>query len=114
MDVIEVDERDSGWEDDGPRFRVHLWTTPGHACWTYDITGADVLEVVRWAQVQAGDDRLYGIALVVDALRTTGDVERGLVWLLGMDANDPSDTDDASRRRAGMHARRGRRIVADG
>jgi hypothetical protein len=32
---------------------------------TYDITGADVLQVIDWAQRQAGDSLTYAIALVL-------------------------------------------------
>jgi hypothetical protein len=54
MQVIQVDERDSGWEDPDPRFRVCLHgsraTSTGRWTDTYDITGADVLQVIDWAQ----------------------------------------------------------------
>lgn len=68
VNVVGVDERDSSWEDNDPRFRVYLleggdepgrsWTTD-----TYDITGADVLEVVDWARDHAGDG-VFAVALV--------------------------------------------------
>jgi hypothetical protein len=58
MQVERVDEADVEWEDDRPRFRVYLFEGPVHAPGavvdTYDITEADVFEVVRWAQEQAG------------------------------------------------------------
>lgn len=95
VSVVPVDERDNGWEDHQPRFRVYLHgsgesSTSG---WTaaYDITGADVLQVVDWAQAQTGDNRTYAVALVYDDKaredRTPG-YGRGLVWLVGMDGND--------------------------
>jgi hypothetical protein len=53
MQVLQVDERDSGWEDPDPRFRVYLHgsgaTSTGGWTDTYDITGADVLQVIDWA-----------------------------------------------------------------
>lgn len=112
-----VDERDSTWEDDEPRFRVYIFydRPPSHgvsatgqyrATATYDLVGFDVLEVLRWAQERAGDDALYAVALVSDR-RGEG---RGLVWLAGMDyqeAEDPSTSD--TRRR--MLRRRGRQLV---
>lgn len=58
---------------------------------TYDITGADVLQVVDWAQAQAGDNRTYAVALVYDDRAEEGrnpGYGRGLVWLIGMDGND--------------------------
>jgi hypothetical protein len=50
MQATQVDERDSGWEDPHPRFRVYLHgsSETSTAGWTdtYDITGADVLQVI--------------------------------------------------------------------
>jgi hypothetical protein len=96
--IEQVDERDSSWEQSRPRFRVYLhgsgesstdgWTD------TYDVTGADVLQVIDWAQRQAGDSLTYAIALVSDddgqEQRNPGP-GRGLVWLVGMDGNDVTD-----------------------
>lgn len=104
MQVTRVDERDSGWEDDRPRFRVYLHgsgeTSTGGWTDTYDVTGADVLQVIDWAQRQAGDRLTYAVALVRDdpdeGRRNPGD-GRGLVWLVGMDGNDCTD-DDPERR----------------
>jgi hypothetical protein len=59
VQVVQVDGRDSGWEDPDPRFRVYLHGSgeTSTAGWTdtYDITGADVLQVIDWAQRLAGD-----------------------------------------------------------
>ena len=95
MEVRGVDERDNSWERSDPRFRVYLhgsgetlthgWTA------TYDIIGADVLQVIDWAQRQAGDSLTYAVALVWDDKareQTPPDRVRGLVWLLGTDGND--------------------------
>lgn len=89
MRVEPVDERDSGWEDAAPRFRVYLFdpaTAPSYAVETYDVTEADVLETVRWAEARAGTDRRYAVALVRDTA-PWGAAERGLVWLAGRDLN---------------------------
>ena len=97
MDVVQivpVDERDSRWEINAPRFRVYLHgsgetTTYGWTA-TYDITGADVLQVIDWAQRQAGDSLTYAVALVYDdeaRRQTNAEDARGLVWLVGMDGN---------------------------
>lgn len=88
MDVIEVDERDSTWEDHGPRFRVYLQrpTDDSHATQTFDLTGSDALQAMDWAQRQAAATGvLWALALVGDDHRGL----RGLTWLVGMDANDP-------------------------
>ena len=98
MQVTQVDERDNGWEDHHPRFRVYLHGS-GEAStygWTdtYDIVGADVLQVIDWAQRQAGGALTYAVALVRDDReeeRRNPGYGRGLVWLMGMDGNDSTD-----------------------
>lgn len=98
MDVTPVDERDSHWEEHRPRFRVYLHGGAGDGAggWTdtYDITGADALQVIDWAQRRARDQLSYAVAIV------SGDAApesphpgrgRGLVWLVGMDGNDSTD-----------------------
>lgn len=92
MDVIEVDERDSTWEDHRPRFRVYLQRPSGdvHATQTFDLTGADALQAIDWAQRQAASSgMLWALALVSTDSRGL----RGLTWLMGMDANDPPSDD---------------------
>lgn len=109
-----VDERDSSWEDGRPRFRVYLFhsgesSTHGSTS-TYDVTGADVLQVVDWAQRQAGDERTYAVALVRDDRdeeRRNPGHGRGLVWLVGMDGNDtPLDPGEEDRQRRMLTRRR--------
>lgn len=104
IEVEAVDERDSSWEDHEPRYRVYLHGSGPDATlgstWTYDLTGADLLQVIDWAQRQAGDRLTYAVALVRDSpdeerLNPSGG--RGLVWLVGMDGNDV--TDDAPQER---------------
>jgi hypothetical protein len=98
MSVVAVDERDSGWEQDRPRYRVYLQdggAGVGGATSTYDLTGVDVLQAVDWAQRQAGDRRTYAVALVRDdheRERLNPGHGRGLVWLVGMDGNDEVGT----------------------
>jgi hypothetical protein len=87
VNAVQVDERDNRWEDDRPRFRVYLHgsgeTSTGGWTDTYDVTGADLLQVLDWAQRQAGDRLTYAIALV----RDDPGHGRGLVWLVGRDGN---------------------------
>ena len=78
----------------------------GFATSTYDVTGAEALEVISWAEEQAGDDGLYAVALVGDR-----GGRKGLVWLQGIDANrGPGDLRHEVLRTA-MLGRRGRRSV---
>jgi hypothetical protein len=102
IQIVQADERDSNWEHHVPRFRVYLhgsgeaetsgWTD------TYDITGADVLQVLDWAQRQAGGSLTYAIALAYDdeeQERLNPGRARGLVWLVGRDGNDDVAGDDS-------------------
>ncbi|NYD56255.1 hypothetical protein BKA08_000493 [Nocardioides marinisabuli] len=110
IDVSQVDERDSSWERPGHRYRVYVQDgaragtaeTTGGTTATYDVTGADLLQVVDWAQRQAGASATYAIALVVEDPRDG----RGLVWLVGMDGNDWSDEPHEQLVRRRMLARR--------
>lgn len=104
MQVARVDERDSGWEDPNPRFRVYLHgsSETSTSGWTdtYDITGADVLQVIDWAQRQAGDRLTFAVALVRDDAemeRNSPGYGRGLVWLVGMDGNDTTEPGSPER-----------------
>ncbi|WP_313408151.1 hypothetical protein [Aeromicrobium sp.] len=113
FEIVRVDERDSSWEDDHPRFRVYLhgsgqssisgWTD------TYDVIGADVLQVIDWAQRQTGGLLTYAIALVSDLYSQdeNSEVDRGLTWLVGIDGNDDTDNDPrAAETQRRMLARR--------
>ena len=67
---------------------------------TYDITGADVLQVIDWAQRQAGDRLTYAVALVRDDVereRRNPGCGRGLVWLVGADGNETTEEQSAGR-----------------
>jgi hypothetical protein len=109
IQVTEVDERDSSWEDDSPRFRVYLHSTNGTdtrgSTATFDITGADVLQVIDWAQRQAGSRLTYAVALVAD-FEPGGRPGRGLTWLVGMDGNDTPHSPLGEDRQARMLTRR--------
>ena len=105
-----MDERDSSWEDHSPRFRVYLFRggdRPGSS-WatdTYDVTGADALEVIDWARERAGEG-LFAVALVRDDLnRMSEAARRGLVWLVGHDANDRPLSETEQHFADRMHAR---------
>jgi hypothetical protein len=87
VNVVEVDERESSWEDSDPRFRVYLFEKAhgSYTTRTCDITGADDLEAIAWAQQSVrGEGGLIAVALV-GSRHHSGEPERGLVWLLGDD-----------------------------
>jgi hypothetical protein len=121
MRIEPVDERDSRWEDRSPRFRVYVFEesgarrepdgtlSQGYATSTWDVTGADLIDTIRWAQDRAGDRGLFSIALVADGYDMY--TERGLVWLVGMDYQDRPRDDRSREMQEQMLGRRGRMVV---
>jgi hypothetical protein len=79
VNVRPIDPRDQDSEVDHPAYRVLLYGT-GAANW-WEITGADVLEVVAWAEVQP--DGQNGTFTVYATLHRAEGVE--LVRLHGPD-----------------------------
>lgn len=67
MRVVEVDERDSSWEDSAARFRLYLFEGPGNAVTTLDFLDAQIHDVIEAANLAGSDGKLWSIALVVDA-----------------------------------------------
>ncbi|MEU3271122.1 hypothetical protein ABZ639_09750 [Saccharomonospora sp. NPDC006951] len=117
MRIERVDERDSNWEEHDPRFRVYFFEggDTAESSWsaeTFDVTGADVLEVIGWAQEQAGAERLFAVALIGEDDRLPPGRRHGLTWLVGMDANDTPGSETEKRCLMEMLARRGKRIIA--
>ena len=49
MDVIAVGPRDQTWEVDRPRYRVYFHEA-NDASDEYEVTGADVDEVITWVE----------------------------------------------------------------
>lgn len=113
VQIVPVDERDSSWEIDTPRFRVYLHgsgetTTHGWTA-TYDITGADVLQVIDWAQREAGDSLTYAVALVYDDKareQARAGNGSGLLWLVGTDGNTNAQSPEETEVLKRMLARR--------
>lgn len=103
--IARVDERDAGWENPRPRFRVYLHGSGADSTLgstdTFHITGSDVLQTIEWAQRQAGDTLTRPVALVYDdkaAEHSNPGHGRGLMWLVGMDGNDtPFDAGEQDR-----------------
>jgi hypothetical protein len=117
MRVHEVDERDSSREDQHPVFRVYLFRGGEHpdaswTTWTYDVENADLIDVAHWAQREVCDSGLYAVALVSHASAAPDEpLRKGLVWLIGNDANgEPLNArEDAAQRR--MNDLRGKIIT---
>lgn len=83
MSVRPVDPRDQRWEVDSPVFRVYFWEHTafrGDVSYEYEITGADVGEVLRWAEDEAGDR-----TFVLYVCHTNERGELGLILLAGTD-----------------------------
>lgn len=97
-----VDERDSTWERDDARYRVYVFEGPANAVTTLDIVEATVEEALETALAMSnGDERLWSLALVENDSRGM----RGLIWLSGMDYNDPPGSAREWQRRRQMQDR---------
>jgi len=80
MDVHAVDSRDQSWEVDAPHYRVYFDDASG-ASEEHEVSRADVVEVLAWAEAGRGT-RTYVLYACVsrDGL--------GLVRLAGVDPNN--------------------------
>jgi hypothetical protein len=52
VNVKRVDPRDQKWQRDDPTFRVYFWSRAAHGAVSdeYEVQGADVTEVLAWAE----------------------------------------------------------------
>jgi len=53
--AMPIDSRDQRWEDDSPAYRVCFWQLAGGRSEEWELTEADVAEVLAWADAHAGD-----------------------------------------------------------
>lgn len=80
-----VDERDSTWERDDPRFRILVFKGPDNEVTAFDIVDATLDEALDSARALSnGDQYIWSLAIVDDDSHGA----RGLIWLSGMDYND--------------------------
>ncbi len=78
VNVYPVDPRDQSSEVDDPRYRVYFWH--GSHSDEYEITGADVLEVLAWADHNAAG-RTYSLWACFPAVDEVGvDLVRLAGW----------------------------------
>ena len=97
-----VDERDSTWERDDAHYRIYIFEGAGNEVTTFDLEGATVEEALEQASAMSGaDERLWSLALVENDARGL----RGLIWLSGMDYNDPPVSAREWQRRRQMQDR---------
>ena len=90
MHVRPVDKRDTGWEIDEPVFRVYFWHELGtppdgaeqaYASDCFEVTDAEVREVIYWADEQSAG-RTYTLHVLVPQPRPQGLL--GLINLAGI------------------------------
>lgn len=81
MEIRGVDPRDAEWEIKQPKYRVYFHDPKGAAD-EYEIDGADVTDVLAWAELRRGD-RTFVLYACVPRDRL------GLIRLLGHDPNEP-------------------------
>jgi hypothetical protein len=97
-----VDHRDSTWERDDARYRLYLFKGADNAVTTIDLVDATVEEALESAlALSDGDEHLWSLALVENDSRGMP----GLIWLSGMDYNDPPGTAREWQRRRQMQDR---------
>jgi hypothetical protein len=111
--AVSVDERDSTWDRDDPRFRVYVFEGADNAVTTVDILDATIEQALESALALSNrDEHIWALALVDDDSRG----RRGLVWLSGMDYNDTPKAPRDWQRRQQMQDRylmaKGRRGLA--
>lgn len=82
MHVSPVDPRDQDWEDSQPRYRVYFHE-PNGTSEEYEVSGANVVEVLDWADANRGD-RSY---VLYACILSNG---LGLVRLAGQDPTETS------------------------
>ncbi|WP_328386947.1 hypothetical protein OHS81_25325 [Streptomyces sp. NBC_00400] len=84
MHVRGVDPQDVTWEQDGATYRAYFWDRSARASDEYEVTGADVEDVLAWARAKAEET---GSAYTL-YVRVTDEGRPGLVRLSGV-AGDP-------------------------
>lgn len=91
MNIHAIDPRDIAWEESEPIFRVHFWSAfqptddllDRGRSWhseEFEITSADVDDVLAWAKETSGRRRTFVLYVVAKCGR-----EMGLVRLAGTD-----------------------------
>jgi hypothetical protein len=86
MRCTPIDPREQTWQDDAPSYRVFLWDRHGGACEEWEISEADVDEVLAWTDDRTGD----GSASVWVVQHRADRV--GHIRLRGVDPTAPADT----------------------
>ncbi|MEI5101694.1 hypothetical protein RB200_28325 [Streptomyces sp. PmtG] len=84
MHVQGVDPRDTDWEHDDATYRAYFWDRTSTVSDEYEVTGADVEEVLAWVRAKAEET---GSAYTL-YVRVTDGGKPGLVRLSGV-AGDP-------------------------
>ena len=83
-------------------YRIYIFEGAGNEVTTFDLEGATVEEALEQASAMSGaDERLWSLALVENDARGL----RGLIWLSGMDYNDPPGSAREWQRRRQMQDR---------
>ncbi|MFJ8677701.1 hypothetical protein [Streptomyces sp. NPDC093589] len=84
MRVREVDPHDTTWEQDDATYRAYFWDRSARASDEYEVTGADVEDVLAWARAKAAEAGSTYTLYV----RVADEGRPGLVRLSGV-AGDP-------------------------
>jgi hypothetical protein len=76
MDVRPIDPPDTGWEVTWPSYRVYFWEAQpappevsgqyvGHHSAEFELSGADIEDVLAWAKARASPGSMYTVYAVV-------------------------------------------------
>lgn len=96
IEVRPVDPRDVTSEVDTPTFRVCFWrTSPGLASREYELTGADVEEVIEWAEANKGAAETYMLGVLTSRPGPHG-TDVVLTRIKGRDASRPDENDSGA------------------
>ncbi|WJV50996.1 hypothetical protein [Streptomyces flavofungini] len=87
MHVRAVDPRDTTWEHDDATYRAYFWEASPGASDEYEVTGADVEEVLTWVRARA-EETGSAYTLYARVTDNGGEGSPGLVRLSGV-AGDP-------------------------
>ena len=82
-----VEPRDVTISVDAPTFRVYFWRSPPSlACREFEVTGADVDEIIEWAE----DHKAAGETYELGVLTPVAEMQEGDVVLTRIKGTDPT------------------------
>ena len=72
-----IDPRDITWEEHRPVFRVYLYTPPSWSAAEWELTGADITDVLAWADADTPTGGVAEVSVVVRLTRLRSSAKSG-------------------------------------